>query len=84
VICPVCANSGKRSTVRVVRTNNGKLAKDHFFDEAGAEHHHNPNFITTEFVCSNDHRFAERSSWECHCGFKACEAQILVDGKVVG
>jgi hypothetical protein len=78
VLCPVCANTAQRSTVRITRTNSGALPKDHYFDEEGAEHSHNPNIVVTEYSCSNGHRFAERSSWQCHCGYRACEQEIVV------
>jgi hypothetical protein len=79
MICPTCASTNERSTVRVIRTTPGALPKDHFWDEDGNEHSHNPNVIVTEYQCSNSHRFAERSSWECCvCGYKACEAEIVV------
>jgi hypothetical protein len=77
VLCPHCRQAGQLSTVRVLRTTEPKAPKDHYFDEQGAEHSHNPNIVITEFVCSNGHRFAERSSWECWCGYKACEAGIV-------
>ncbi len=78
MICPTCSTTNQRSTVRVIRTTPGKLEKVHFWDEDGVEHYHNPNVIVTELECSNGHRFAERSSWECSvCGYKACEAEIV-------
>lgn len=86
-VCPVCSNSGKRSIVRVAiidgRAPEAISAKrpeptDHFFDEDGIEHRHNPHVTVTVFTCSLGHRFQERSSWECHCGYKACEAEVTV------
>lgn len=87
MICPHChptcngiEHEGcQRSTIRIVP---GKpptdIPKDQFFDEDGVWHSHNPNIIVTQYRCSNGHRFAERSSWECgECGYKACEAEII-------
>lgn len=79
MICPTCSAAGQVSEVRDLRCDNGKLPKDHFFDATGQEHFHNPNVVVTEFQCSNGHRFAERSSWQCHvCGYKVCDAEIVV------
>lgn len=84
MICPTCSAAGQRSTVRVIRSTNPGQPKDHFWDEEGVEHFHNPNIIVTELECSSGHRFAERSSWQCHeCGYKACDAQLLIDGQPV-
>ena len=75
MICEMCREAGKTSTVRVLNTKEPQIPKDHFWDEDGNEHHHNPNIVTTNFRCSNGHRFEEISSWECHCGYKACVAK---------
>lgn len=80
MICPTCASSNHRSTVRIARVTDPKEPRDHFFDESGAEHHHNPSIIVTEYLCSNGHRFAERSSWQCAvtgCDFLPCEAELI-------
>lgn len=77
--CPTCVSENERSIVHVRGSRSGQLPKDHYFDEDGEEHIHNPNVVVTEYECSNHHRFAERSSWQCHvCGYKACEAEIVV------
>jgi hypothetical protein len=82
--CPICIAAGLRSVVRDIRFTNPKLKRDHFWDEEGVEHFHDPSVIVTEYECSNGHHFAERSSWQCHvCGYRACEAVLLVDGKEV-
>lgn len=85
MICPACHSSGKRSVVRVALIDGHapgaisvkkRAPNDHFYDEQGVEHSHNPNVIVTVYTCSFGHRFQERSSWECHCGYKACEAEV--------
>lgn len=88
MICPTCQNSGQRSTVRIVKQPAINKAifrdvppTDHFWDEEGNEHSHNPSIIVTEYLCSKGHRFAERSSWECGaCGYRACEAEVVANG----
>jgi hypothetical protein len=82
VTCPTCSAAGQRSTVRITTSATkaalaDKLPTDHFWDEDGVEHHHNPNIIRTDYMCSNGHRFYERSSWECGCGYKACGAEVV-------
>ncbi len=77
MLCPHCQAAGQRSVVDIVRCTQGKDPKRTFWDEDGVEHHHNPNVSVTEYRCSNGHTFAERSSWECQCGYKVCEAEIV-------
>ena len=76
MICEECREAGLRSIVRVDSSKQSKMASQHFFDEQGQEHSHNPNVAHTFFRCSNGHRFEETSSWECFCGWKVCEAKI--------
>jgi len=79
MICPTCLAASQRSTVRVVRTwrLTPEAKVDKYFDEEGAEHSHDPRVVMTEFGCSNGHRFAERSSWQCWCGYMACKQEIV-------
>jgi hypothetical protein len=81
MICKKCQDSGQRSIVRILGTKKGDIPKDFFFDEEGVEHSHDPNVVTTQFRCSNGHRFQEISSWQCHCGYKACEAAVTFIGE---
>lgn len=94
MICPHCHptcngiehDGCQLSTVRVAKINGvppgapqpDRQPKDHFFDEHGVEHSHDPNVVVTEFKCSNGHRFIERSSWQCFsCDFMACRAEVI-------
>lgn len=82
MICPQCQHDGLLSIVRITSTREPKKGdrdfqeKDHFFDEYGNEHAHNPNVVVTEYRCSNGHEFGERSSWECFCGYRACAQEL--------
>jgi hypothetical protein len=85
VICPTCQRTNQRSIVRVALVNGAapgavSLKKptpsDHFYDEEGAEHSHNPNITTTVYTCSNGHRFQEKSSWQCPCGWMVQQAEV--------
>lgn len=87
MFCPTCQNSAQRSTVRIIVDKTIKSIyrdippTDHFWDEDGVEHSHNPNVIVTNYVCSLGHKFSERSSWECtSCGWKVCEAEVVANG----
>lgn len=75
MICEMCREAGETSIVRVLGTKETLIPKDHYWDEEGQEHLHNPNIVTTKFRCSNGHQITEISSWECFCGYKACEAK---------
>lgn len=82
MLCPACQREGKRSIVRITTDATkaalaDKLPKNHYFDEDGQEHSHDPNIIRTDYRCSNDHVFYELSSWGCWCGYKACEAEVF-------
>jgi hypothetical protein len=37
----------------------------------------NKYVVVTEFECSNGHRFAERSSWQCFCGYMAYPQEMV-------
>lgn len=81
MICEQCRTSGQRSTVRIVGTKQGRVPSDHFFDEQGVEHSHNPNVVSTIYKCSNGHSFEERSSWQCAaCGWLALPATVTYIG----
>jgi hypothetical protein len=38
-----------------------------FYDEAGRFHSHNPNTTTTQYSCSNGHRWSESVKPKCWC-----------------
>ena len=76
MICEQCREEGKLSIVRVDSTKQSRMPTNHFFDEQGQEHSHNPNPVHTRFRCSNGHCFEEISSWQCWCGYMVCKAQI--------
>lgn len=86
MLCPTCQQSGQRSIVKIAKVNGVKPGGPpadqqpvkHFWDEDGVEHFHNPNVVITQYLCSNGHRFAERSSWQCSvCGYMACKAEVI-------
>lgn len=86
MMCPTCQRTNQRSIVRVALVNGvapgvATLKKpalsDHFYDEEGREHSHNPNIVTTVYTCSHGHRFQEKSSWGCpSCDYMAQKAEV--------
>jgi len=46
------------------------MGVQHFWDEEGREHHHDPNFTRTSFKCSNGH------SWSSRTFVRLCLASI--------
>lgn len=85
MLCPTCQSSAQRSIVRVALIDGAALGvanvkrrepTDHYYDEDGVEHSHNPNVVVTIYMCSLGHRFQERSSWQCPCGWMVCEAEV--------
>lgn len=80
MICQACSNSAQRSTVRILGTKQSKIPTDVYFDEDGQQHSHNPNVVTTHYRCSNGHRFEERSSWQCFCGWMKLKAVVMQIG----
>ncbi len=81
MICTKCRDSGQRSIIHILGTKQTQVPRDVFFDEDGEEHNHNPNIVTTQYRCSNGHRFEERSSWQCHCGWMKLKAVIVFVGE---
>ena len=57
--CPECEASDKRSTVVVGPTVTTLMAGYEYYDEDGKYHSHDPNTHTTQYCCSNGHRWAE-------------------------
>lgn len=82
MICTKCRDVGQRSRVDVLGSITGTMTKKEvFFDEDGDMHVHDPNIVTTAYRCSNGHRFQERSSWQCTCGWMKQPAVVTFLGE---
>jgi hypothetical protein len=69
MICPVCKESGLKSTVWDSGTSSTLLGWMPYFDEEGKKHSHDPNRCSTVYTCSQGHRFVHRYHIACPtCG----------------
>lgn len=67
--CPICLDQGWKS--RVHGGDGGYrtlMAFSSFWDEAGVRHSHDPNWLTSQYQCSNGHAFAVKSRQPCPAG----------------
>ncbi len=68
--CPFCNDEGLKSTVNLPGSSVSTAMMPHrFYDEDGRFHHHGGNTITSEYRCSQGHRWLESSKGGCKtCG----------------
>lgn len=67
MICPECEKLGLKSMVFVGSSTITCLMYQHFYDEEGREHFHDPNMTTTHYSCSNGHSWIDQSRNKCWC-----------------
>jgi hypothetical protein len=68
--CHRCNQLGLASTVTVGTIVTTAMGASGFYDEAGAYHYHDPNRQTSEFSCSQGHRWTEQRQAPClSCDF---------------
>jgi hypothetical protein len=67
VICQECKKEGKKSRVYVGGGMTTLMGVSSFYDEEGRYHMHDPNTTTTDFSCSNGHRWTESRRNPCWC-----------------
>lgn len=63
--CPQCAFDGEKSTLRIDGSSCTLMGYSSFYDEDGIYHSHDPNRITSGYLCSRGHRIVET-------GFRIC------------
>ena len=68
MICSECLELGLKSKVYVGCGSTTLAYSEPFYDEDGRYHNHNPNITTTEYSCSNGHKWTESSNYRCWCG----------------
>lgn len=76
MICAECREEGERSTVSLGETTTTDVAYSPFWDEDGVRHVHDPNEITTSYLCSNGHEWSESEITLCQvvgCGYGRVE-----------
>ena len=59
--CPVCEAEGKVSRLHVGVSSSTLLAWSPYYDEQGRSVNNDPNTLTTEYWCSEGHRFTAKS-----------------------
>lgn len=69
MICETCKAEGKKSRVYEGYSSSTCMGYEAYYDENGKHHVHNPNATTTEYSCSNGHRWVKTIYPKCWCGF---------------
>jgi hypothetical protein len=68
--CPFCNVDGIKSRVNVGGSMSTAMGANGYYDEEGKYHYHDPNKRSTEYSCSQGHRWIESRSSPCsHCDF---------------
>lgn len=67
--CPECVKENKKSEVYPSVGSTTSIYCQPFYDEEGNYHDHDSNIITTEYRCSNDHTWQEKTTGSCWCGW---------------
>ena len=57
--CTTCVSEGRESRVYPGMSTRTLAAWQPFYDEAGVLHNDDPNKTTTEYTCSNGHKWKE-------------------------
>lgn len=57
--CPECEKEGKKSCVYIGGTFVTLMSVFSYYDEDGNHHTHNPNTSTTNYSCSNGHKWSD-------------------------
>lgn len=64
--CPVCVETGEKSTVRGGGGTKTLLGGGGpYWDEDDVYHQHDPNRVTSYYTCSNNHRWTIKSLEPC-------------------
>lgn len=63
--CPECITEGKKSRVTPGGSSITLAYYQPYYDEDGVYHHHDNNDISTDYSCSNGHRWVEHSTARC-------------------
>ncbi len=69
MICPECKKEGLKSTVYPGVGMTTAMYFSPFYDEEGNYHDHDANTTTTDYSCSNGHKWIEKTTGSCWCGW---------------
>ena len=75
MICPQCKSEGKKSEVYMGYGYTTSMCCPSYYDEEGRLHDHDGNITTTNYHCSNGHRWTEKTSGKCWCGWPDKEGE---------
>ncbi len=67
--CPGCKKQGLKSKVYPGLSSTTLAYYPPFYDEEGNYHNHDGNTTTTEYTCSNGHKWTEETTGSCWCGW---------------
>jgi len=70
LICPVCHENGFESLVTLRSESQTYMECLPFIGVGNKQHIHDSNIRSKEYECSRGHRWVERSSGTCWCGWK--------------
>ena len=71
MICPECRSAGLKSQVYLGMRERSAMSVAPYWDEDGQYHSHNLSSSTTQYSCSNGHRWSETRRGRCWCGWSA-------------
>lgn len=84
MICPKCKELGLKSTVTSYGSMSTLMGYPTYYDEDGNVHQHDSNRVTSDYRCSEGHRFiSERKGSPCpsypkNCDFSGGEEKIRI------
>jgi len=70
MICPVCKKKGLSCIVSVHGGSQTLIYSEPYYDEEENWHYHDPNTTTSNYSCSNGHRWSVTVGGSCWCGWK--------------
>ncbi len=68
--CPECEKENLESIIYKKGNSSTLVNYMPFYDKEGNYHNHDKNIATSDYKCSNGHRFIIKSSGSCWCGWK--------------
>jgi len=81
--CPKCIEQGKKSKVFGGDYGMKTLAYyAPYYDEEGKHHNHDGNTTTSNYTCSNNHSWTEKSSGSCWCGWTGGKTKIIMNDDI--
>lgn len=68
--CPHCVEKNLKSSIQKADAGHTTaLSCPPYYDEEGKYHYHDSNVETSNYQCSNGHRFTKKRTGSCWCGW---------------